>query len=82
MSTPDDLRKLEKEVKRTKRIATECASELHDLVEDKLPAGYKELPQIAQRTYEACEAWRRAVDAFESAGGGAVPAGTNSEQYG
>jgi hypothetical protein len=58
--TEDDLKALDKEVKKLKRIATEWAGQLHDLVEDKLPAGYKELPGIAQSTYEACQAWAEA----------------------
>lgn len=70
MPTPEELRRLEKEVKKTKRIATEWASQLHDLVEDKLPAGYADLPGIAQSTYDACLEWRRAVDAYEAAGAG------------
>lgn len=83
MTPPDDVRKLEKDVKRTKRIATEWASQLHDLVEDRLPAGYEDLPQIAQRTYEACEAWRKAVEALEAGGGAsALTLESNSDQCG
>jgi hypothetical protein len=33
---------------------------LHDLVEERLPAGYKEIPGIAQSTYDACQAWEEA----------------------
>lgn len=51
------LKDLEKAVKKAKRIANERASELHDLVEDRLPAAYEEIPVIAQATYEACKAW-------------------------
>ncbi len=51
------LKELEKEVKKRKRIASEWASQLHDLVEDKLPAGYADLPAIAQSTFEACKEW-------------------------
>ena len=58
--TEEELRKLEKEVKKTKRLASEQAMELHDLIEDKLPEAYKELMGIAQATYEACEAWDEA----------------------
>ncbi len=55
--TEDELKDLEKEVKKLKRIASEWASQLHDLVEDRLPAGYAEIPGIAQSTYDACQAW-------------------------
>lgn len=55
--TEDELKSLDKEVKKLKRISSEWASQLHDLVEDKLPAGYEQIPGIAQSTYDACEAW-------------------------
>ncbi|WP_374277970.1 CCE_0567 family metalloprotein [Azonexus sp.] len=53
----DDLAALDKEVKKLKRIASEWASQLHDLVEDRLPAAYHEIPGISQSTYDACKAW-------------------------
>jgi len=56
----DDIKALEKQVKKAKRIATERAGELHDLVEDRLPAGYRELPGISQACYDACVAWAEA----------------------
>ncbi|EXJ14815.1 CCE_0567 family metalloprotein [Imhoffiella purpurea] len=55
--TPEELKALEKSVKKAKRIASEKASELHDLVEDRLPGAYEEIPAIAQATYDACKAW-------------------------
>lgn len=56
----EELKELEKEVKKLKRIASEWAGQLHDLVEDRLPAGYLELPAIAQSTFDACQAWAAA----------------------
>ena len=56
----EELKAMDKEVKRLKRIASEWASQLHDLVEDRLPAGYRDLPPIAQSTYDACQAWAEA----------------------
>lgn len=53
----EELKALDKEVKKLKRIASEWASQLHDLVEDRLPAGYQEIPGIAQSTFDACKAW-------------------------
>ncbi|MCB1958177.1 MAG: hypothetical protein KDG55_21060 [Rhodocyclaceae bacterium] len=53
----DELKALEKEVRKLKRIASEWASQMHDLVEDRLPAGYEEIPGLAQSTYDACKAW-------------------------
>jgi hypothetical protein len=58
--TEAELKELEKETKRLKRIASEHASRMHDLVEDRLPAAYEEIPAVAQATYEACHAWAEA----------------------
>ena len=55
--TDEELKSLDKEVKKLKRIAGEWAARLHDLVEERLPAGYEEIPGIAQSTYDACKAW-------------------------
>jgi hypothetical protein len=55
--TEEELKDLDKEVKKLKRISSEWASQLHDLVEDRLPAGYEEIPGIAQSTYDACKTW-------------------------
>ncbi|WP_296805278.1 CCE_0567 family metalloprotein [Thiocapsa sp.] len=65
--TADEIRALEKAVSKAKRIATERAGELHDLVEDRLPAGYEEIPGIAQATYDACLAWAKANAALKAA---------------
>jgi hypothetical protein len=53
----EELRILDKEVKKLKRIASEWAAQMHDLVEDRLPAAYEEIPGIAQSTYDACKSW-------------------------
>jgi hypothetical protein len=58
--TEEELKALDKDVKRLKRISSEWAAQLHDLVEDKLPAGYKDIPGIAQSTYDACQVWEEA----------------------
>ena len=58
--TDEELKKLEKEVKKTKRLAGEAAMELHDLIEDRLPDAYGELMATAQATYDACKAWDEA----------------------
>jgi hypothetical protein len=54
------LKKLEKDVKKNKRLASEQAMELHDLIEDKLPEAFDEIMGIAQATYDACKAWDEA----------------------
>jgi len=55
--TDEELAALDKEVKKLKRIASEWASQMHDLVEDRLPAGYHEILALSQSTYDACQAW-------------------------
>jgi hypothetical protein len=65
--TEEELRKLEKEVKKTKRLASEQAMELHDLIEDRLPDAYAELMAIAQATYDACKAWDEANQKLNAA---------------
>jgi hypothetical protein len=54
---PENLQQLEKEVAKAKRIASEWASKVHDLVEDRLPAAFQELPELSQSTFEACRKW-------------------------
>lgn len=68
--TEDELKALEKEVKKKKRIATEWAGQLHDLVEDRLPAAYEEIPDIAQSTYDACKDWKDATEKLKAATAG------------
>ena len=58
--SPEDIKQLEKEVKKTKRLASEQAMALHDLIEDKLPDAYGELMGIAEATFVACKAWEEA----------------------
>ena len=65
--SPEDLKKLEKDVKKTKRLASEQAMELHDLIEDRLPDAYGEIMGIAQATYDACKAWDEANQKFNAA---------------
>lgn len=65
----EELKALEKEVKKRKRIASEWAAKLHDLVEDRLPAAYEELPEVAQSTFEACRAWAEASRTLAAARG-------------
>ena len=65
--TDEELRKLEKDVKKTKRLAGEAAMVLHDLIEDRLPEAYGELMATAQATYEACKAWGEASKKLQAA---------------
>ena len=65
--TEEEMKTLEKSVKKAKRIATEKAGELHDLVEDRLPAAYAEIMPIAQECLTACEAWAKANEELKAA---------------
>lgn len=65
--SPDELKALQKATRKAKRIATEKAGELHDLVEDRLPAAYQEIPALAQQTYDACKAWAEANEKLQAA---------------
>ena len=63
----EELKALQKEVRKKKRIATEWAGQLHDLVEDRLPAAYEEIPEISKSTYDACVAWAEANERLKAA---------------
>jgi hypothetical protein len=63
----DEIKALDKAARKAKRIATEWAGELHDLVEDRLPAAFEEIPGIAQACYDACRAWAEADAALRAA---------------
>ena len=63
----EEIAALDKEVKKLKRIASEWASRMHDLVEDRLPAAYLEIPGMAQSTFDACQAWADAVARLNAA---------------
>ena len=53
----EELKALKKEVSTKKRIAVEFASQIHDLVEDRLLTDYNQLTTLAQQTVSACEDW-------------------------
>lgn len=65
--TEEEFKAISKASKRAKRIANEKAMELHDLVEDRLPAAYEELPALADETYATCKIWADAALAFKKA---------------
>jgi hypothetical protein len=67
--TEEEIKALRKEVKKHKRVAGEWAAKLHDLVEERLPAAYGEIPELAQATYEACQEWEKAKKALNAAEG-------------
>jgi predicted ABC-type ATPase len=65
--TPEELKALKKTASSKKRIATEVASKIHDVVEDTYWADYPQLPELAQEAIAACEAWKAAQAAYEDA---------------
>jgi hypothetical protein len=65
--TDDELKKLQKEARKAKRIATEFASQVHDVVEDSLWTEYESLPELAQKTVDACLAWKDAQAKLDAA---------------
>lgn len=73
--TPEELKDLQKSVKKAKRIASEKAGELHDLVEDRLPSAFEEIPEVAQATYDACKSWAEASAKLKAAEEALEPSG-------
>lgn len=63
----DELKALEKDVKKKKRIATEWAGQMHDLVEERLPAAFEEIPELAESTFNACKEWKEATERLKQA---------------
>lgn len=63
----EEFKAMQKAERKAKRIAGEKAMELHDLVEDGLPAAFEDLPRVAQETYDACKAWSEANEALKAA---------------
>jgi hypothetical protein len=62
----EELKTLKKDVSTKKRIATEWASQIHDLVEDRLFSDYGTLTELAQQTATACAQWAEAKTKLEA----------------
>jgi len=60
-------KKTGKEVKKTKRLASEQAMELHDLIEDRLPWCLRWAYGDCAATYDACKAWDEANQKLNAA---------------
>lgn len=63
----DHIKTLQKEVSQRKRIASDFASQVHDLVEDRLYSHFNELPALAEKTVAACRDWAEAKERLEQA---------------
>ncbi|ACO76414.1 hypothetical protein AvCA_01500 [Azotobacter vinelandii CA] len=66
--TEDEIKALKKEVSQKKRIATEWASQIHDLVEDRLFNDYESLPELARQARQACVEWAEAKARLDATG--------------
>lgn len=53
----EEIQELETKVRKAKFNLSQKASELHDLIEDRLPADYKDIPAYAEAAFEACKVW-------------------------
>lgn len=53
----EEIAKLETEINRLKFKAGQKASELHDLIEDRLLTDFEDIPAFAEAAYVACKAW-------------------------
>lgn len=65
--TPEELKALKKAASTKKRLATEVASKIHDVVEDTFWSDYSQLPELAQEAIAACQAWEAAQAEYEEA---------------
>lgn len=55
--TAEEIKVLEKEVSKARYALSQSASELHDLIEDRLLASFEDIPSYAEATYRACKHW-------------------------
>lgn len=55
--TAEEIAELEKEVNKLKFKAGQKASELHDLIEDRLLTDFEDIPAFAESAYRACKEW-------------------------
>lgn len=55
--TEEEIKALEADVKKARFTLSQKAGALHDLIEDRLPADYKEIPAYAEATFQACALW-------------------------
>lgn len=55
--TAEELKELDAQVKKARFVLSQKAGALHDLIEDRLPADYLEIPAYAEEAFLACKAW-------------------------
>lgn len=55
--SPTEYKELERQVNKLKFKAGQKASDLHDLIEDRLLTDFEKIPEFAEATYKACKEW-------------------------
>jgi len=55
--TAEEIKELDAKVRKARFVLSQKAGALHDLIEDRLPADYLEIPAYAEETFLACKAW-------------------------
>jgi len=55
--TLEEIKEIEKAVTKARFTLSQKAGALHDLIEDRLPVDYMEIPEYAEATFEACKKW-------------------------
>jgi len=55
--TTEEIKKLDAQVRKARFVLSQKAGALHDLIEDRLPADYMEIPAYAEAAFLACKAW-------------------------
>lgn len=55
--TAEELKELDAQVRKARFVLSQKAGALHDLIEDRLPADYLEIPAYAEDAFQACKIW-------------------------
>ncbi len=62
MMSTEETKDIEKQAAKLKFIASQKASELHDLIEDRLWTDFEDIPAVSEATYNACQAWKEKLE--------------------
>lgn len=65
--TQEEIKTLEKTVSKAKFKMSQAASELHDLIEDRLLSDFEDIPSFAERTYKSAVEWNLLRQQLEEA---------------
>ena len=55
--TEDEFKELDGKVRKARFVLSQKAGALHDLIEDRLPTDYLEIPVYAEAAFLACKTW-------------------------